>query len=81
MSHKRQRRFFKLCCPANLPQQHHVQRVVGEAGDERRHRDERDDGDEEVPAAVGARRRPGFGPSAGDAAAVGVELHTDTQRG
>lgn len=53
---------------------------MGEAGDERRQRDEHHDRDEEVPAAVGARRRSGFVPRARDAPAVGVQLHGEAQR-
>lgn len=68
-----------LCPPglSNLPQHHHVERVVGEAGDERRQRDDDDDGDEEVRAAVGTRRGPGFLPRVREASAVGVELQRE----
>lgn len=58
------------------PEHHHVHGVVCEAGDQRRQRDDADDGQQEVRAAVGTRGGPGVARPHRDAAAAGVELQT-----
>lgn len=62
---------------ASSPEHHHVQGVVGEAGDERGQRDDEYDGQEEVRAAVGAGSRPGVTLAPGHTPAAGVELQPD----
>ena len=62
---------------SSSPEHHHVQRIVGEAGDERGQRDDEHDGQEEVRAAVGAGRRAGVTLGPRHAAAAGVELQAD----
>lgn len=70
-------RFWRplLARHSDLPQQHHVERVVAETGDQRRRRDDGHHRDQQVRAAVAARHRSGFGPAARHAAALRVELH------
>lgn len=69
---------FVQPCLYALPEHHHVHGVVREAGDERSHRDDGDDGDEKMRAAVGTRGRSSVTLTPGDAPAVGVELKQKT---
>lgn len=66
-------------CLYALPEHHHVHGVVREAGDERSHRDDGDDGDEKMRAAVGTRSRLSMTLTPRDAPAVGVELKEKQQ--
>lgn len=59
---------------AVVPEHHHVERVVCEAGDERGQRDDEHDGQQEVRAAVGAGPGAGVALAAWDTPAAGVEL-------
>lgn len=73
-------RYNIVYCHPFLPEHHHVHGVMSEAGDQRRQRDDKDDGEQQMRAAVGAGRWTGLILAPRYTPAVCIQLYPERTR-